>query len=256
MKQTDLPNLVTSLAGIRMRSPIGIGAVGFPLIKPDRLTPEMHADVLLKHVEAGAGFIALPLSTHVPVELVQELEKKAKPFKYSLEKLSGPKYMRTEPLSSKSPSLYVRSGSGDSSYALARKFKDETSKIIKILKQKKLEDTPIIANISGLGAYPETFVVAAKAFEEAGVDIIELNLSCPVPRSMDESVDSYIEKNFPLIFAGVLIGDQPDLTETIAKAVVKEVRIPVGVKFSPETGFPRIVELARRVRDAGCKFVN
>ncbi len=256
MKQTGFPNLATSLAGIRMRSPIGIGAIGLPMINPARLTPQMHADLLLKHVEAGAGFIALPLTAHVPDELLQELEKKAKPFGYSWETSPGPRYMRTEPLGSSSQGLYLRGGPGIPPKRLARRFKRETSKIIEILKQKRLEDIPIIANISGLGAYPETFVVTAKAFEEAGVDMIELNLSCPMPISMDEAVDSYVEKDFPLFFAGFLIGDQPDLTETVAREVVKAVNIPVGVKFSPETGFPRIVELAKRVRDAGCTFVN
>ena len=76
MKRTDSPDLTTSIAGVTMRSPVGIGAVGFPMINHDRLTPDMHAEVLWKHAEAGAGFICLPITGHIPDELFRELEKK------------------------------------------------------------------------------------------------------------------------------------------------------------------------------------
>jgi len=215
----------------------------------------MHAEVLLKHTEAGAGFIVLPLSTSIPDELVHELEGKAKPFEYSWE-FSGPRYMKTELPGPGSQGLYVRTGFGIPPSMHAQRFNTDTSKVIGVLKQARLEDTPIIANILGLGAYPETFVTTAKAHEEAGVDMIEVDLSCAIPVGLDEAVESYFEKDFPLFPAGFLIGDQPDLVEAITKQVASAVNIPVGVKLGPETGFPRIVEMARRVRDVGGKFVN
>jgi dihydroorotate dehydrogenase/NAD-dependent dihydropyrimidine dehydrogenase PreA subunit len=46
------------------------------------------------------------------------------------------------------------------------------------------------------------------------------------------------------------------MVEDITREVVKAVKIPVGIKLSPETGFPAIVGTVRRVRDAGAKFIS
>lgn len=151
MKQTEFPSLATSIAGVRMRSPIGIGAIGGLMINPARLTPRMHAEVLLKHVEAGAGFICLPLSFHVPDKLLQELESKARPFEYTWE-YAGSRYMRTELPGPGSQGLYVRTGFGAAPSMLAQAFRGDTSTIIEVLKQRRLEDIPIIANVLGLGS--------------------------------------------------------------------------------------------------------
>lgn len=54
----------------------------------------------------------------------------------------------------------------------------------------------------------------------------------------------------------MLVGDQPELIEAIVRKVAQAVSIPVGVKLSPETGFPRIIDMARRIKNAGGKFIN
>jgi dihydropyrimidine dehydrogenase (NAD+) subunit PreA len=54
----------------------------------------------------------------------------------------------------------------------------------------------------------------------------------------------------------LFLGDQPDLVEKITREVSRAVSIPVGVKISAETGFPRVIELARRIRDAGGRFIT
>lgn len=51
-------NLETTFTGLKLRSPIGVGAVGRPF--GANLTPKMHAEVLLKHVDAGVSYIYLP----------------------------------------------------------------------------------------------------------------------------------------------------------------------------------------------------
>ncbi len=38
--------------------------------------------------------------------------------------------------------------------------------------------------------------------------------------------------------------------------MVAAVKIPVGAKFSAEVGFPRIVDMARRVKAAGAKYIH
>ena len=83
MTKSECPDLTVSLAGVKMRSPIGVGSIGRPLIRSGRLTPEKHAEVLLKHVEAGAGFICLSSSRHIPDEVLSDLKRKAKPFEFT-----------------------------------------------------------------------------------------------------------------------------------------------------------------------------
>lgn len=48
--------------------------------------------------------------------------------------------------------------------------------MIDILKRKKPPDVPIIASVTGLGVFPETFVTCAKALDESGIDLIELGI--------------------------------------------------------------------------------
>ena len=90
------------------------------------------------------------------------------------------------------------------------------------------------------------------------MDLIELNLSSPAAAqsALYESLDGYFENHFPLLPPGLFLGDQPELAERVVREVVKAVNIPVGVKISPETGFPRVIDLARRIKRAGASFIN
>ena len=137
-----------------------------------------------------------------------------------------------------------------------RIFDAFTQNLIKMLKKNKPAEVPIIAGILGLGDLPETYVDGARRCEELGADLIELNFACPGPAGMKGAVDDFFKKKFPARFQGALIGDQPDLVEEIVRQVVKAVNIPVGAKLSAETGFPRIVGVARAAKDAGAKFVQ
>jgi tRNA-dihydrouridine synthase len=101
------------------------------------------------------------------------------------------------------------------------------------------EDLPIIASVTPLGDLPETAVASAKKAEELGVDIIEANVGCGIFTSIEGAVDCYLEKRFPFMFCGSLVGDHPDLVERIATETIKAVEIPVGVKLATGTGFPR-----------------
>jgi dihydropyrimidine dehydrogenase (NAD+) subunit PreA len=255
MTKSELRGLETTLAGIKMRGPIGVGSIGQPFVDLRRLTPEMHADVLLKHVQAGAGFICLPGTTHVPDDLLAELLARAKPFDFT-RGLPGGRHMRIETPGFGLEGWYLATSLAFSPKGSARQFQWQTAKVIEILRQEKPPDVPLIANVVGLGAFTETYVATAKACEAAGVDLIEINVGCGAAAALEGAEDSYLGEEFPLYIGGSLIGDRPDLVERITKDVVRAVGIPVGVKISAETGFPRIVELARRIRDAGAKFMN
>ncbi|MDY7019183.1 MAG: 4Fe-4S binding protein [Chloroflexota bacterium] len=253
MSQSNTSSLGVTLAGVRLASPLGVGAVGLPNIELRHLTPERHTDLLLEHAQAGAGFICLPLATHVPDEMLAELEKKARSFNYSWEP-AQPAYMKIEEQGLEG--LYLFGSPRTPPKRVARRFNREVAKMIEILKQNKPPGVPLVANISGLGAFSETFSITAEACEDAGVDLIELNLSCPMAVSLEEAPECYFKQDFPLILAGFLLGDQPELVGRITKRVTEAVNIPVGVKLSPETGFPRIIEVARKAKEAGAKFIN
>jgi dihydropyrimidine dehydrogenase (NAD+) subunit PreA len=255
MVNSELKGLETTLAGVRMRAPVGVGSVGQPFIDLRHLTPEMHAEVLLQHLEAGAGFICLPGTTHVPDELLQDLLARAKPFDYT-RGLPGGRYLRIETPGYGLEGLLLATSLAFTPKGSSKQFKWQTERIIEIVRERKPQDVPLIANVVGLGAFPETFVSTAQACEAAGADLIEINVGCGAAAALEGAEESYHEDEFPLFIGGSLVGDRPDLVETITREVVRTAGIPVGVKVSPETGFPRIVELARRARDAGARFLN
>ncbi|MHC1581698.1 MAG: dihydroorotate dehydrogenase [Candidatus Syntropharchaeia archaeon] len=96
---------------------------------------------------------------------------------------------------------------------------------------------PIIASI--FGSNTEEFVYVAKKMEKAGVDALELNVSCP------HSVPGV--KTF-------LIGQDPELTFDVTENVVKSVKIPVWVKLTPNVS--SISKIAEKAADAGAGAVT
>ena len=254
MNSNNSPDLSVTLAGVRMRTPIAVGSVGTVLINPAHLTPELHAEVLLKHVEAGAGHIVLPTITYAPQELLADLEKRARPYDYGKD-MPSPKFMKIETKGYGLEGLYFALSTGITPKILPMGLQ-MTQKLADVVRQKKPDDVPIIGSVAPLGAFPETIVACAKALEEAGVDLIEVNIACGLGASLDEAVESHFDRAFPLCYVGSLVADEPDLAAGVVAAAAQAVNIPVGVKLSTETGFPRIVDIARRVRDAGARFVN
>ena len=256
MTKSELADLSVTLAGVKMRNPIGAGAMGSPLIEAERETAQNHAEMLLKHVEAGVGFICLGGTRYIPDEMLNDLKKRAKPFEFTGRRRVY-RFMRMETEGLGTEGLYLAASiAGRYPEKVARRFGEYTSKIIEILKREKPQDVPIIANVGGLGAFPETWAAGAVVHEQAGVDLIEVNVSAALPANMEGAADYYFEKSFPLSTLGLLVGDQIDLVEDITRRVVQAVNIPVGVKLSPETGFPRIIQMAKRIKEAGATFIN
>ncbi len=252
-----MSNVDTSitLGGVKMRNPIGIGSVASPLVNRQYMTPELEADLLLKQVEVGAGYICTSADCYVPEEWIPDLLKKSEPYNF-VEAAQPWKFLKMETRGQGIDGMYYTIGI---SYPLVRRagtFKSRTEKVIELLKKKRPANVPIIANCAGMGAVVETFVSTAKAEEAAGVDLIEINIGCGIPSGISGAPDYYFKKNYPLALSGVLAGDHPDIVEEITRAVVQAVKIPVGVKLSPETGFPRIIEMAQGIKRAGGKFIN
>lgn len=69
MRYPNEDELGIEFAGVKFRTPIGVGATGMPFGRS--VTPEEHAAILLRHVEAGAGFIEVPGRTIASAETLE-----------------------------------------------------------------------------------------------------------------------------------------------------------------------------------------
>lgn len=88
---------------------------------------------------------------------------------------------------------------------------------------------------SAVGHTPEGFARVAEGLEGAGVQAVEVNLSCP-------NLDGH-----------GLIALDPVASARVVGAVRGSVSVPVSAKLSPNA--PDIVAVARSVRDAGAEWV-
>ncbi|HHW41504.1 MAG TPA: dihydroorotate dehydrogenase [Syntrophomonadaceae bacterium] len=107
--------------------------------------------------------------------------------------------------------------------------------IHEILPVMKGYGVPVIANIAGFTK--EEFVEIAKRLTGAGVDGLEINISCPNVKS-----------------GGMALGTVPELAAEVVEAVVESTSLPVIVKLTPNV--TDIVALARAVTDAGASALS
>jgi nifR3 family TIM-barrel protein len=104
------------------------------------------------------------------------------------------------------------------------------------------DEHPISAQL--FGSNPETLAESARICEEAGFDIVDLNLGCPAKRVVACNGGSGLLRDLPLI-------------EVIFKAVRAAVSIPFTVKFRMGWNDKNIVcvELAKMAEDCGLSAV-
>ena len=96
-------------------------------------------------------------------------------------------------------------------------------------------DTKVIANISG--KTPEEYGIMREKLSEAGVDMIEVNISCPNVKA-----------------GGLAYGTKPELAAEVTEVAKKHSTVPVMVKLSPNV--TDITEIARAVEGAGADAVS
>lgn len=98
-----------------------------------------------------------------------------------------------------------------------------------ISKAKKETKLVVIANMMGPGENVDGWAMLGKKLEEAGADMLELNMSCPNVGFMAKQlgVDAPPE-------LGAWLGQNPDLAREVTRAVVESVKIPVMPKMTPE----------------------
>ena len=96
-------------------------------------------------------------------------------------------------------------------------------------------DTKVIANISG--NTPEEYGIMCGKLSEAGVDMIEVNISCTNVKA-----------------GGLAYGTRPELAAEVTEVAKKHSTVPVMVKLSPNV--TDITEIAKAVEGAGADAVS
>ncbi|NLT35367.1 MAG: 4Fe-4S binding protein [Gaiellales bacterium] len=229
-----MADISVTFAGRKLRNPLGVAS--HALTSPEH-DPQALADHLNGYVEAGAAFVYTPF--------INPEARHPKGF--------APAY-KFMGIGSREP--FGREGllvATDAERIMSRL--DDGLKLIDLLKKSLPADVPVIANIIGPGSDASGWGTFAKKFEDAGADIIEMNVSCPIPACTADAVGSYASGEMPSS-AGSLLGDSPALLEPVVQAVVDAVSIPVGVKMTPETGFPRLVGVAEAIQRGGAQFIS
>lgn len=105
------------------------------------------------------------------------------------------------------------------------------------------EERPVALQISG--ADPEVLARAARCCEEAGADVVDINMGCPAPK---------VTRGW----CGAALLREPALAAAVARAVVRAVSVPVTAKL--RLGWSEAsrtyLEVGRRLEDAGVRGVT
>ena len=102
--------------------------------------------------------------------------------------------------------------------------------IARELPELRRHDLAVIANISG--DTPEEYGIMCEKLSAAGVDLIEVNISCPNVKA-----------------GGLAYGTRPELAAEVTQVAKAHAAVPVMVKLSPNV--TDITEIARAVEGAG-----
>ncbi len=94
---------------------------------------------------------------------------------------------------------------------------------------KKQTKIAIIANMMGPGGDLDGWATLAKKLEDAGADMIEMNMSCPNIGLMAKQIGIETSKEM-----GAVLGRNPDMAREVTRAVCGAVSIPVMAKMTPE----------------------
>lgn len=224
-------DISTSIAGVKMRSPIGVGAF-LPSMNPwfpDTPIEYLKERLYQKWLDYGVGYFK---ACTLGPELVKYERVKISPWARVAPGVDG--------LFNSTPYQMVY-----------RPY--EVIPILDALKEvtSKCKDVPLIGSIAVPTFETGLWVEMAKIVEDRGSDMIELNTGAPC-------IAAHLREILPPEDTkwGTLIGCEYKFIGPIVEAVVKSVKIPVGVKLTPEAGYPGVLRVINACREGGAKFVD
>lgn len=123
--------------------------------------------------------------------------------------------------------------------AMGIKYKNERTH--ELLRMEAVEH-PVSMQI--FGSNPEAIALGAKVVADAGADIVDINMGCPVKRVVSSGDGSALMKT-------------PDLAARVAEAAVKAVDVPVTVKMRIgwDDDHINVVDFAKRIESTGVAAV-
>lgn len=123
--------------------------------------------------------------------------------------------------------------------AMGIKYKNERTH--DLLRMEKVEH-PVSMQI--FGSDPEAIALGAKVVANAGADIVDINMGCPVKKVVSSGDGSALMKT-------------PDLAVRVAEAAVKAVDVPVTVKMRIgwDSEHINVVDFAKRIENTGVAAV-
>ncbi|MCL5962651.1 MAG: 4Fe-4S binding protein [Chloroflexi bacterium] len=238
MGSAEPVDISTVLCGKRIRSPFGYASVNQEKLYYPNGPLEEYVDFFATLVDAGAGFVTMPSAT----TLVPETE--------AIKTLAGSAPARTDGREGRywrhSPEGFMWSG--------PPAINMNINLGVKLLKAVRRVIPSDVALIGGAleGADPQTWVEGAKRLEDAGADMIELNLGCPLEA---EAVTGLPPEAMERLKMGASVGVEPSIAGPVISALTNAVKVPIIAKITPEAGYPGILVMAKTAMEAGARAV-
>jgi dihydropyrimidine dehydrogenase (NAD+) subunit PreA len=225
-----MADISTTIAGVKLRAPFGVSSLSALNFWYPAGPLQKWVDWHKRCVDEGAGFVYLPST--VPGMRDEPPVRKHHVGNYL-------------PLGPKESYGYVVCCP-----SVVQLTREPTRRLLQALKKSLPSDIPVIANLVDPGGSPAVFAELAKELESSGADIIEVNTGCPT-----EAMGQSGESPNPGAKYGLFIGSLPSLAEPVVRATVEAVKIPVGVKLTPQAGYPGMLVVAEACIAAGAKYI-
>lgn len=229
-----MADLSIDFAGLKWRNPIGVAA--HAPISSGYMDPNKYAEHLKRYVDRGASYVNVAFLNDQPTRPRNELSA------YRFIRVGSKYFPKT--------ALFVTTDARREYVCL-----DIGLPTVERLKKILPAGVHVMANIVVDSADPAAWARLAKTYEDVGADVIEMDVSCPMPAAKAAAVDAYHSAEITEV-TGALLADHLPLLTAVVEETTKAVRIPVGVKFAPETGFPRNIGFAKEMKRVGAAFVS
>lgn len=225
-----MAEISTTMAGLKLRAPFGVSSLSALNFWYPAGPLQKWVDWHKRCVDDGAGFVYLPST--IPAMRDEKPVRKNHVSNYL-------------PLGPKESHGYVVVCP-----SVVQLTREPTKRLLEALKKALPSDIPVIGNIVVPSGDPKLYAQIAKELESSGLDMLEVNTGCPT-----EAMGKSDEAPDPGAKYGLFIGSLPSLAGPAVRATVEAVKIPVGVKLTPQAGYPGMLVVAEACINAGAKYL-